>query len=173
MWAANLLSTDSHTQNWQVLQRMLSQKSCISMAHLATSSYPGSIPPWTSHTEPELTALFTESPTTTVSFPLSLGVSSLLQEPPQHRRMQWPCLQGGSCPKAQVHPQQQRRGAAPVVSLQVSPLSLSTKFVQLRYFKNKPVLSVLRAPWITHMNTLKTCSIMWSAFSAKTGEAFT
>lgn len=40
------------------------------------------------------------------------------------------------------------------VSLQVSPLSL------LSYFKSKPGLLVLRAPWTTHVNTLKTCSIM-------------
>lgn len=81
--------------------------------------------------------LFTDSPTITISFPLCLGISScLLQEPPQYRRMQWHCLEGGSCPKGQVHPQQQSRGGAPLGSLQVSPLSLSTRFVQFSYFKS-------------------------------------
>lgn len=158
-WAANLLSTDSHTPSWQVLHRMLSQKSYISMVPLATSSYPQRIPPWTSHTETHLTAFFHRITYYHNQLPLLTGVSSLLQEPPHYKRTQWHALEGGSCPQVRSVLSSSAEGVPCNVPAGLTS-ELSTKLVQFSYLKSKPVLlSVQSSPNHTHWRPAPSCAL--------------
>lgn len=149
---------------------MLSQESCISMAHLATSSYPRSIPPWTSHAETELTAFIHRITHYHNQLPLISGdiISAAVQKDAMTLSGRW-IWSKRSGPSSAA----EQRGCPCAVPVGLTSEPLYLKFVQSSSFKSKPVLLVLRAPSTTHTNTLKICSITWSSFSAKTGEPFT
>lgn len=127
MWAANLLSTDSHTQSWQVLQRMCfngplgilklpSKHLSLNLPHrnsfncIYSQSHPlsqsASPYPWGYHLCCR-SLLSTEGYNDTVwKMDLVQKIKSILSS-----------------------------SAEGVVSLQVSPLNLSTKFIQFSYFQ--------------------------------------
>lgn len=107
-------------------------RECVSMAHLASSSYPQSISPWTSHTETHLTAFIHSHPLSQSASPYPWGYHlccrSLLSTEGYNDTV-W------KMDLVQKIKSILSSSAEGVVSLQVSPLNLSTKFTQFSYFQ--------------------------------------